>query len=126
MPGSAAQATSRSAYLSGLITIVPDEITNSLLVRASRGDYEVLEQAIAGLDIRPLQVLIEVLIVEARTDRSFSLGADLVVPQQTVRGDVRGQATLTGGRLGDLVIRVMTLGHGRVDATIRAAALPAA
>jgi len=121
-PGSAPQPASRAASLSGAVTIVPDEITNSLLVRASREDYEVLEQAIAGLDIRPLQVLIEVLIVEARTDRSFSLGADLVVPQQTVRGDVRGQATLTGGGLGDLVIRVMTLGHGRVDATIRAAA----
>lgn len=124
IPGGPATATpgARPAALTGSVTIVPDEITNSLLVRASRGDYEVLEQAIAGLDIRPLQVLIEVLIVEARTDRSFSLGADLVVPQQTVRGDVRGQATLTGGGLGDLVIRVMTLGHGRVDATIRAAA----
>ena len=124
VPGaaSAVATAARPAALTGSVTIVPDEITNSLLVRASREDYEVLEQAIAGLDIRPLQVLIEVLIVEARTDRSFSLGADVVVPQQTVRGDVRGQATLTGGGLGDLVIRVMTLGHGRVDATIRAAA----
>jgi general secretion pathway protein D len=123
-PGAPSAATpgARPAALTGSVTIVPDEITNSLLVRASRDDYEVLEQAIAGLDIRPLQVLIEVLIVEARTDRSFSLGADVVVPQQTVRGDVRGQATLTGGGLGDLVIRVMKLGHGSINATIRAAA----
>ena len=104
------------------VTIVPDEITNSLLARASREDFEVLERAVAELDIRPLQVLIEVLIVEARTDRSFSLGADVAVPEQQVSGNVRGQGTLTGGGLGDLVIRVMKLGHGRVDATIRAAA----
>jgi general secretion pathway protein D len=104
------------------VTIVPDEITNSRLVRASQADYDVLQQAIAGLDIRPLQVLIEVLIVEARTDRSFSLGVDLSAPQQTVHGNVSAGATLTGGGLGDLVIRVMKLGHGSVDATIRAAA----
>jgi len=123
VPGASAVATApRPAALTGSVTIVPDEITNSLLVRASRDDYEVLEQAIAGLDIRPLQVLIEVLIVEARTDRSFSLGADLVVPQQTVSGNVSAQATLTGGGLGDLVIRVMKLGHGSINATIRAAA----
>jgi general secretion pathway protein D len=118
----AAAPAARPASLAGSVTIVPDEMTNSLLVRASQSDYEVLEQAIAGLDIRPLQVLIEVLIVEARTDRSFSLGADLVVPQQSVSGTVRAQATLTGGGLGDLVIQVMKLGHGSIDATIRAAA----
>lgn len=124
MPGAPAASApgARPATLAGAVTIVPDEMTNSLLVRASQGDYEVLEQAIAGLDIRPLQVLIEVLIVEARTDRSFSLGADLVVPQQTVSGNVSAQATLTGGGLGDLVIRVMKLGHGSITATIRAAA----
>jgi len=82
----------------------------------------VLEQAVAELDIRPLQVLIEVLIVEARTDRSFSLGADMSVPDQQVSGNWRGQGSLQGGGLGDLVIRVMKLGRGRVDATIRAAA----
>jgi len=119
-PGAAAVA--RPAALTGSVTIVPDEITNSLLVRASQADYDVLQQAIAGLDIRPLQVLIEVLIVEARTDRSFSLGVDLSAPQQTVHGNVSAGATLTGGGLGDLVIRVMKLGHGSVDATIRAAA----
>jgi general secretion pathway protein D len=118
----AATPGARPAALSGSVTIVPDEITNSLLVRASQADYEVLQQAIDGLDIRPLQVLIEVLIVEARTDRSFSLGVDLSAPQQTLHGDLSAAATLTGGGLGDLVIRVMKLGHGSVDATIRAAA----
>jgi len=121
VPG-AASAAARPAALTGSVTIVPDEITNSLLVRASQADYDVLQQAIAGLDIRPLQVLIEVLIVEARTDRSFSLGVDLSAPQQTVHGNLSAAATLTGGGLGDLVIRVMKLGHGSVDAAIRAAA----
>ena len=50
----------------GAVTIVPDELTNSLLIRASQADYDVIQGAVDYLDIRPLQVLIEVLIVEAQ------------------------------------------------------------
>lgn len=108
------------ASFRGAVTIVPDELTNSLLIRADSGDYRVLSEAIDQLDIRPLQVLIEVLIVEARHDRSFSLGADLFLPRQKLDGGtIDGQ--LTGGGLGDLVIHLMGLGKAEIDATIRAA-----
>jgi general secretion pathway protein D len=66
----------RPATLSGDVTIVPDASTNSLLIRASRADFALLEAAVQALDVRPLQVLIEVLIVEARKDRCFALGLD--------------------------------------------------
>lgn len=116
-------ASPRQSALSGSVTIVPDELTNALLIRANRADFEVLEEAVSQLDVRPLQVLIEVLIVEARHDRSFSLGADLFMPQQSVGGgDATGRADLVGGGLGDLVIRLMNLGRQQIDATIRAAA----
>lgn len=119
----AAQPSSRPASLSGPVTIVPDEITNSLLIRASQQDYDVLQQAVDQLDIRPLQVLIEVLIVEARHDRTFSLGADFFVPPQSVdKGDGTVDARSTGGGLGDLVVRLLNLGHAQVDATLRVAA----
>jgi len=110
--------------LSGPVTIVPDQLTNALLIRASEEDFHVLEQAVEQLDIRPLQVLIEVLIVETRRDRSFSLAADLLVPPQATdhgTGSVQGTSS-TGAGLGDLVIHLMNLGHARVDATLRAAA----
>ncbi len=113
----------RQSALSGAVTIVPDELTNSLLIRASQVDYDVLKAAVDELDIRPLQVLIEVLIVEARHDRSFSIGADWFVPPQPVdKGNGTGDASLLGGGLGDLVIRLLSLGRADVDATIRAAA----
>jgi general secretion pathway protein D len=113
----------RQSSLSGSVTIVPDELTNALLIRASQGDYDVLRAAVEQLDIRPLQVLIEMLIVETRHDRSLSIGADWFVPPQSVdRGDGTGDATLLGGGLGDLVIRLLSLGRADVDATIRAAA----
>jgi general secretion pathway protein D len=110
---------SATANLHGSVTIVPDQLTNSLLVRASPEDFEVLTQAIDQLDIRPLQVLIEVLIVEARHDRNFSLGADLNLPPQGIGDDGTLGATLTGGGLGDLVIRIMRLGHLDLDALLR-------
>ena len=114
----------RQSSLSGNVTIVPDELTNSLLVRASPRDFDVIKEAVDQLDIRPLQVLIEVLIVEARQDRSISLGADWLVPPQAIGGDADGTVggTVTGGGLGDLVIRLLKLGRRDIDLTIRAAA----
>src|SRR5207244_3084703 len=104
-------AASKPPTLSGAVTLVPDEVTNSLLIRASQTDFEILQQAVDQLAIRPLQVLIEVLIVEARHDRSFSFGADLFVPPQPVdNGNGTADATLKGGGLGDLVLRLMNLG----------------
>ncbi len=121
--GTPAQPGPKSAALSGPVTIVPDQLTNSLLIRASQADFDVLEQAVEKLDIRPLQVLIEVLIVEAREDRSFSLGTSLVVPPQPVdKGDGTADASVAGASLGDLVLRLLNVGHAQIDATISAAA----
>jgi len=122
--GAPAPATAtKPATLSGPVTIVPDELTNSLLIRASQVDFDVLRQGVEQLDIRPLQVLIEVMIVEARHDRSFSFGSDLFVPPQSVdRANGTVDAASAGGGLGDLVIHLMNLGHAEIDATLRAAA----
>jgi general secretion pathway protein D len=67
--------------------------------------------------------LIEVMIVEARRDRRFSLGADLFLPPQSIdKGNGTADAASLGGGLGDLVIHLMNLGHAEIDATLRAAA----
>lgn len=63
-----------SSELEGDVQIVPDEITNSLLVRATTGDWAVLEQAIQALDLRPLQVVIEVVIAEVRRTGELDVG----------------------------------------------------
>lgn len=60
--------------LSGDLQIVADEATNSILVRASPADWSVIEESIQALDQRPLQVLIEMLIVEVRRDREIDAG----------------------------------------------------
>jgi len=50
----AAAPGARPATLTGAVTIVPDPLTNSLLIRASEVDFAVLQEAVEQLDIRPL------------------------------------------------------------------------
>lgn len=122
----AAGGATRSAALTGEVTIVPDERTNALLVRASRSDYDLVSAAVTQLDVRPLQVLIEVLIAEIRRDRSLVVGLDAQVPQTPLPG--RGGGTLggevSGGGAGDVIVRLLdlTIGTAQLDATLRAAA----
>lgn len=124
--GAAGDAAARStgghtASLTGSVVIVPDELTNSLLVRANEGDFHVMKEAVDQLDIRPLQVLIEVLIVEVRHDRSFDFGADLTLAATDVGKGASVQGATQGGGLGDLAIHVMGLAHGKLDAILRLA-----
>src|SRR5207244_7165771 len=103
--------------------IACDEFTYVLLYSAPTQDYDILKEGVEQADIRPLQVLIEVMIVEARRDRTFSFGADLLLPPQSVdHGKGTVDASSIGAGLGDIVIHLMNLGHAEINATLRAAA----
>jgi len=67
------------AEIRGDLQIVPDESTNSLLVRAQPSDWAVVEEAIQALDLRPLQVLIEVVIAEVRRADDTNIGISATV-----------------------------------------------
>lgn len=115
----------RLASLTGETTIVPDPGTNSLLVRANRADYELIQAAVRELDVRPLQVLIEVLIAEVRRDRALDFGVDATVPDSRLPGvpNATGGLTTVGSGVGDFVFKIMRHGPGLdIDATLRAAA----
>jgi general secretion pathway protein D len=123
----AAASSSRPATLTGDITIVPDPRANSLLVRANRADFDLIKSVIDQIDVRPPQALIEVLIVEAQRDRSFSLGLQVAADDVSLShhgGTIMGNASLAPGSagLGDFTLRVMGLGGLNLDATIGAAA----
>ncbi len=107
------------ASFGGQVTIVPDELTNSLLIRASHDDFDVLTQAIDQLDIRPLQVLIEVMIVEARHDLTQSFGTSATLPPRPLDGGTVDVSS-TGAGLADFVIHLMDLGHAKISATLAA------
>jgi general secretion pathway protein D len=117
-----ATAGTGSASINGPLTIVPDVLTNSLILRATPRDFEVLRSAVEQLDVRPLQVLVEVLIIEARRSRDFSIGTSLFLPQQGIKGDKDGSigGQTRGVGLGDVVLRILNLGRADIDATISA------
>jgi general secretion pathway protein D len=123
-PGQAPLAAGRAAVLTGDVTIVPDPRSNSLLIRASASDFELITAAVDVLDVRPLQVLIEVLIAEARRDRTFSFGVDATTGPTRVRGSNANVASSqsSGGTLGDLVVKVMNVGGINLNAVLSAAA----
>ena len=113
-----APATPPAAGSATGATIVPDLATNSLLIRTTAEHFAVLQHAVDQIDIRPLQVLIEVLIVEARRDKSFSLGADIDLAPQRLGGEATADAQTVGAGLGDVIVRFMDLGKGRIDAIL--------
>ena len=94
--------------LEGEVQIVPDETTNSLLVRAQASDWDVVRQAIEALDLRPLQVLIEVTIAEVRRTKETELSLSGKVADSKTNPTVRG--TLRGNTAGDLVLEALRAG----------------
>ncbi len=113
------QRTSLPGQLKGEVQIVPDETTNSLLVRAGASDWEVLRQAVVALDLRPLQVLIEVLIAEVRRTSESELSLSGRVSDSKTDPSVRG--TLRGNTAGDFVLEALRL--GTLDVSLALSAL---
>lgn len=126
LPESVPGVVGRSATLTGELTIVADTHGNSLLIRANRADFELIQAAVQQVDVRPPQVLIEVLIVEALRDRSFSLGVEASIADAHVNNTENttagGSFTPGSAGLGDFTLKVMGVGGFDLNATIRAAA----
>lgn len=114
-----AQPPSLPGEVTGAVQIVPDEVTNSLLVRSTESDYNVIRSAIAALDVRPLQVLIEVLIIEVTRNSSNEVGISAgSIDSLSQPISKRVKASLVGSTSGDLQLTVRHLGNLNVDAAL--------
>lgn len=79
------------------IKIIADEENNALVVKATKEEYQDIEDAIKRLDISPLQVLLEATIVEVELVGDLEYGVQWFFRNNDVDGN-------TGvGRLGDSV-----------------------
>jgi type II secretory pathway component GspD/PulD (secretin) len=108
------------------VHIVPDARTNSLLIRATEADYRTIQAAIGELDVRPLQVIIEVLVAEVRRDRQIGLGIDINVPDQTISGtSTTIGGTLIGRAAGDVAVTLTGVGGIDAEVVLRALATAA-
>ncbi|HEU4628953.1 MAG TPA: secretin N-terminal domain-containing protein [Gemmatimonadaceae bacterium] len=70
----------------GEIRIVAEPSSNSLLVRATPQDWALVQQLVQTIDLRPLQVLIEVTIAEVRRTSELNVGVSGTATH-TDRGD---------------------------------------
>ncbi|NIS31682.1 MAG: hypothetical protein GWN71_16470, partial [Gammaproteobacteria bacterium] len=73
---------------------------------------ELIEATVEQLDIRPLQVLIEVIIAEVRRDRGLGFGVGFDMPARPLDGTTNTEWSVStpGVGLGDLVITMLQLG----------------
>lgn len=122
-----AAGTALKGQLKGELHLVADENTNALLIRATPGDWAIVKGAIEALDLRPMQVVIEVVIAEVRRTREFELsvtaeGADLTSNPQvtgTLRGNTSGSLVLEALRTGNLELSLgLSLLSSRGDVRI--------
>ncbi|MGH7558477.1 MAG: type II secretion system protein GspD [Gemmatimonadota bacterium] len=107
--------------LVGTTTFVPDERTNSLVIRTAPDNYPAIRETIERLDVRPLQVLIEVVIAEVALDEATQFGIDFAYFGR--EGDARVQISNAnpGPQPPDSVGLLATVfDPGRVRAVLRA------
>ena len=76
--------SANSALLSS-IKIVPNEINNSLLIRATPQAYEMIEATLRRLDTAPLQVLIEATIAEVTLNDALRYGVQYFIKSGSIR-----------------------------------------
>jgi general secretion pathway protein D len=75
--GNQQQQTAALSASAADVRIQAEESSNSLLIRATVADYALIQQILAGVDLRPLQVLIEVMIAEVTRTRDLNVGVTL-------------------------------------------------
>ena len=100
-------AVSISATLHAPLQIVSDETTNSLVIHAVDADYEIVRQAIEALDLRPRQVLIEMLIAEVRESSDLDLGIAARATREDDPGVNKG-SPIGSSSTADLILRLTT------------------
>jgi len=80
--------------------LIPDEPTNSLVIRASMSEYADILENLKVIDVYPQQVLLEVLVGEVTLDDSLKLGIDWTFNNAFgPGGSYKGTASLDQGNL---------------------------
>jgi general secretion pathway protein D len=121
VPTLSGAAANLPGALQGEVQIVPDETTNSLVIHAQAGDYEVVRLAIEALDLRPLQVLIEVLIAEVRHNTQLDVGVRANARREAANAPSTGSSVIDNSSTADLIIRLSR--SARFDLNVAISAL---
>ncbi len=97
-PAAATAAT--GAGLSGAVQIIPDEATNTLVIKANQQDYLQIKKVIDRIDTIPRQVLIQVMVAEVTLNDKLQYGVEWWLKSQPFSYGGKtwnGQAVLNSG-----------------------------
>ena len=61
------------------VRVEADEAHNALLISANAKDYELIREVLAGIDVPPLQVLIEVTVAEVDLNDNLNYGVEYFI-----------------------------------------------
>jgi general secretion pathway protein D len=79
------------------VKVIADKDTNSLLILATPGDYEVVENALRRLDVVRRQVMVEVLLAEVALTDKLSFGLDYYIKTRNNTSGMLNQGGLPAG-----------------------------
>ena len=82
------------------VRLVADEVTNSLVILATKKDYDDIRNVLRRLDVVPRQVLIEVLVAEVTLGDEMKFGIESTIvgtSRNNALGRVTGESTTTSG-----------------------------
>lgn len=110
----------------GDIRVIAEESSNSLLIRATDSDWALIQQIIQGVDLRPLQVLIEVTIAEVQRTHDLDLGVSGSLKKTTNNGKntttISTTAPNSSTNARDFILQ-LTGGNGTITYDVAIAAL---
>lgn len=76
VPPAAAPTTAAGTGLAGSVQIIPDEATNSLVIKASPQDFLQIKKVIERIDTIPRQVMIQVMVAEVTLTDNLQYGVE--------------------------------------------------
>ncbi len=103
--------------------IVAEDATNSLIVRATDADWALVQQVLGSVDLRPLQVLIEVRIIQVQRTHDLSLGISGRYAQQNRSGGTDTTISFPSAAGASDIVALLTGGKGSVNYSIALNAL---
>jgi len=108
------------------IRIIAEETSNSLLIRATEPDFQLIQAIVQGVDLRPLQVLVEVTIAQVSRTKDLDIGVSgngFRLPQAQNDPAVKFDVPSTAGAR-DFILHLVD-GNGTVQYDVAIAALQA-
>jgi type II secretory pathway component GspD/PulD (secretin) len=108
---------------SSQMRIVAEDATNSLIVRATDADWALVQQVLGAVDLRPLQVLIEVTIVQVQRTHDLNLGIGGSALRKNSTGGSDTTLSFPSGAGVNDIVSLLTAGSGSVKYAVALNAL---